>query len=54
MDKNIIDTALPRKHDTEDKIFNLCAVEIEEFTEFITNFKDINGPFHKRFLTEEH
>ena len=53
MSNNIVDTSLPRKHDTEDKIFNHCNVEIEEFTEFITKFKDIEGPYHKRFLSQD-
>ena len=54
MSKNVVDTSLPQKHDTEDKIFNNCNVEIEEFTEFITKFKDIEGPFHRRFLSDEY
>ena len=54
MTKNIVDTSLPKKHDTEDKIFNHCCVEIEEFAEFLTKFKDIGGTFHKRFLSDDY
>ena len=54
MTKNIVDMSLPKKHDTEDKIFNHSSVEIGEFAEFITNFKDIEGPFHRRFLSDDY
>lgn len=53
MVKNIVDNSLPKMYDTEDKIFNFCDVEIEEFTQFITNIKDIEGPFHRRYLSDD-
>ena len=45
MSKNVVDTSLPQKHDTEDKIFNNCNVEIEEFTEFILNVQEYHDFF---------
>jgi len=54
MEDNVVDISLPKKHDTEDKIFNLCVVEIDKFMEFITKFNDIEGPFHHRFLSDDY
>lgn len=31
----------PEKYDTEDTIYNECVISIEEFPEYITNYKDI-------------
>jgi hypothetical protein len=54
MSNETVDNSLPNMHDTEDKIFNHCEVEIVEFTEFITKFDDIDGSFHKRFLSDDY
>ena len=43
---------IPEKYDTEDKIFNLCDISSPKFTEYLTKFNDIEGPYHKRFLSE--
>ena len=54
MTKNLANISIPKRHDAEDKIFNLCNVEIGEFPEFVTNFTDIEVPFHHRFLSDDY
>ena len=49
-----MDKMLPNKNNTEDIIFNLCQVESDEFVEFVTKIKDIEGPFHSRFLSDNY
>ena len=44
---------LPKKHNAEDKIFNLCAVSSVKFAQFITNFTDITETYHERFLSDD-
>ncbi|WP_407423590.1 hypothetical protein [Methanobrevibacter sp.] len=48
----IVDNSLPDKWDAEDKIFNLCMVEIEEFPQYLTKLDDIEGVFHQRYLSK--
>ena len=47
-----VDNSLPDKWDAEDKIFNLCMVEIEEFPQYLTKLDDIEGVFHQRYLSK--
>lgn len=54
MNNDSSETYLPYKNDTEDKIFSICDAEIEEFTEYITNFKDIGETLHKRYLSQDY
>ena len=53
MDNKLVDSSLPNKYDTEDKIFSICDSEIEEFTEFLTNLKDIVELLPKRYLSQD-
>lgn len=50
----IVDNSLPNKGDAEDKIFNLCMVEIEEFPLYLTKLDDIKGIFHQRYLSKSY
>ena len=50
----IVDNSLPDKWDAEDKIFNLCMVEIDEFPQYLTRLEDIEGIFHQRFLSKSY
>ncbi|WP_298502442.1 hypothetical protein [uncultured Methanobrevibacter sp.] len=51
MSKKIVDNALPDVWATEDSIFNICMVEIEEFPEYLTKLRDIEGYFPEKFLS---
>ncbi|MBR0271898.1 MAG: hypothetical protein IJQ68_07935 [Methanobrevibacter sp.] len=53
MKNKLVDSSLPNKYDTEDKIFSICDNEIEEFTEFLTNIKDIAELLPKRYLSQD-
>jgi hypothetical protein len=54
MSKKVVDRKLPKKKNMEDKLFNLCVVRIEEFMEFVTKFRDIEGPFHEKLLSNDY
>lgn len=45
MSKKVVDRKLPKRRNTEDIIFNLCVVRIDEFMEFVTKFRDIRVHF---------
>lgn len=50
----IVDNSIPNKWDAEDKIFNLCMVEVEEFPQYLTKLDDIKGVFHQRYLSKSY
>jgi len=54
MNNDSSEVHIPFKNDTEDKIFSICDVEIEEFTEYITHIKGIQEVLHKRYLSHDY
>lgn len=54
MDDKIEYEKIPKKHNAEDKIFNLCDIESPKFIHFITNIYDVVGPFHRRYLSDDY
>lgn len=53
MTKKADDMDFPRRYDAEDKIFNLCNVQSLKFTQFITNFDDIEERYSERYLSDD-
>ena len=53
MTKKADDMDFPRRYDAEDKIFNLCDVQSLKFTQFITNFDDIEERYGERYLSDD-
>ena len=53
MAKKTDDADFPRRYDAEDKIFNLCDIQSLKFTQFITNFDDIEERYSERYLSDD-
>ena len=51
MEENIVDNSIPSIWDAEDKIFSLCMLEIEKFTQYITKMDDIEELYHEKLLS---
>ena len=51
MNSKIVYAALPDIWASEDRIFNICMVEIPEFPRYITDFDDIVGYFPEKLIS---
>ena len=54
MEKNRNPPHLPKKHNTEDTIFNHCVTDIPEFPQYITPYKDIKRRAHTKILSKSY
>lgn len=52
MNSKIVDNSLPDIWATEDRIFNICMTQIQEFSQYITDFDDIVGYFPEKYISD--
>lgn len=52
MNSKIVYNSLPDIWATEDRIFNICMTQIQEFPQYITDFDDIVGYFPEKYISD--